>query len=55
MAEEMIDRRLYIVHTKIRSWAIRHVSIWVEPEFVAAHVESDIKQLVEIRLYAEYV
>lgn len=55
MAEEMIDRRLYIVHTKIRPRAVRHVSIWVEPELVAAHVKPDIKRLVEIRLYAEYI
>lgn len=52
---EVIHRRLHVVHAEVRPRAVRHVRIQIESEFVAAHVKPDIKWLVEIRLYAEYV
>ena len=45
VAQEIIDRRLHVVHTEVCPRAVRHVRIRVEPEFVAAHVKSDIKRL----------
>ena len=52
---EMIDCHLHIVHAEVCPWAVCHVRIRVEAEFIATHVKSDIKRLVEIWLYAEHV
>ncbi len=44
---EMIRRRLHVVHAKVRPWIVRHACIRVEPKFVAAHVKPNIKRLAD--------